>query len=66
MFTALALIHDGALATGIGSVVYSVTVATAAFTALLAPSEPRRRDPATVLRILLRSRRASEDQLDSR
>ncbi|MBT8224751.1 MAG: hypothetical protein HKP61_09770 [Dactylosporangium sp.] len=57
MSTALALIHDGALAAGIGTVLYPVTVTTAALTALLAPTPQRRRDARTVLTILLRNHR---------
>ncbi|GAA0918096.1 hypothetical protein [Virgisporangium aurantiacum] len=49
-----ALIHDGALAAGIGTVLYTATVATAALTALLARTPRRRRDARAVLTILLR------------
>jgi hypothetical protein len=62
MSTALALIHDGALAAGIGTVLYSATVTTAALTALLAPTTRRRRDARTVLTILIRNRRGDGDQ----
>ncbi|MFC4070613.1 hypothetical protein [Actinoplanes subglobosus] len=55
MSTALALIHDGALAAGFGTVLYTATVTTAALTALLAPTPQRRRDARTVLTILLRN-----------
>ena len=56
MSTALTLIHDGAPAVGIGTVLYTATVATAALTALLAPTPQRRRDARTVLAILVRNR----------
>ncbi|WP_433113679.1 hypothetical protein [Micromonospora sp. CA-246542] len=62
MSTALALIHDGALAAGIGTVLYTATVTTAALTALLAPTPQRRRDARTVLTILLRNRRTDDDR----
>lgn len=55
MSTALALIHDGALAAGIGTVLYTATVTAAALTALLAPTPQRRGDARTVLTILLRN-----------
>ena len=42
MSTALALIHDAALAASIGTALYTATVTTAALTALLAP--PRHAD----------------------
>ncbi|MET8003943.1 hypothetical protein [Nonomuraea glycinis] len=59
MSTAFALIHDGALAAGIGAVLYTATVTTAALTALLAPTPQRRRDARTVLTILLCNRRGN-------
>lgn len=55
MSTARALIHDGAFAAGVGTVLYAATVTTAALTALLAPAPQRRRDARTVLMILLRN-----------
>jgi hypothetical protein len=53
-----ALIHDGALAAGIGTVLYTSTVTAAALTALLARTPQRRRDARAVLTILLRCRPA--------
>jgi hypothetical protein len=55
MSTVSALTHDGALAASIGTVLYTATVATAALTALLAPTAQRRRDACTVLTILVRN-----------
>ncbi len=57
-----ALIHDGAFAAGIGTVLYAATVTTAAFTALLAPTAQRRRDARAVLTILVRNRRGYDDR----
>jgi hypothetical protein len=62
MSATLALIHDGALAGGIGTVLYTATVTTAALTALLAPTAQRRRDARTVLTNLVRNRRGGEDR----
>lgn len=62
MSTVFALIHDGALAVGIGAVLYTAPVTTAAFTALLAPTAQRRRDACTVLKILVRNRRGDDDR----
>jgi hypothetical protein len=56
------MIHDGAIAAGIGPVLYTATVTTAALTALLAPTPKRRRDACTVLKILVRNRRGDDDQ----
>jgi hypothetical protein len=56
MSTLPTLIHSGAIAAGIGSVLYTGTVTTAALTALLAPTSERRRDARAVLTILLRRR----------
>ena len=62
MSTTLALLHDGALAAGIGTVLYTATVTTAALTALLAPTAQRRRDARTVLTILLRNYWGDDDR----
>ena len=62
MSNALAMIYDGAFVAGIGTVLYTATVTTAAFTAILAPTSQRRRDARTVLTILLRSRRGDDDR----
>jgi hypothetical protein len=62
MSTTLALIHDGALAAGIGTVLYTATVTMAALTALLAPTAQRRRDARTVLTILVRNRQSNDDR----
>ncbi len=51
-----ALIHDGVLAAGAASALYTATVTTATLTALLARTPARRRDAQEVLRILLRRR----------
>jgi hypothetical protein len=58
MPTMLALIHDGALAAGFGTLLYTATVTTAVLTALLAPTRQRRRDARAVLTVLLRCRQA--------
>jgi hypothetical protein len=62
MSTALTLIHDAALTTGIGTVLYAATITTAALTALLAPTPTRRHDARTVLTILVRNRRGDDDR----
>ncbi|CCH30187.1 hypothetical protein ABZ816_38065 [Actinosynnema sp. NPDC047251] len=64
MSTALALIHDGALAAGISTVLYTVTVTTATLTALFAPTPQQRCDARSVLTILLRNRMAEDQQVD--
>lgn len=56
MSTLPALIHDGALAAGIASALYTAMVTTAALTALLARTPARRRDALQVLKVLLRRR----------
>jgi hypothetical protein len=53
------LVHDAALAAGIGALLYSATVTTAALTALLAPTPQRRRDARAVLTILVRRPRTA-------
>ena len=50
------LLHDGALATGVASLLYTGTVSAAALTALLARTPARRRAAQDVLKILLRRR----------
>lgn len=62
MSTTLKLIHDGTLAAGLGTLLYTATVTTAALTALLAPTPQRRRDARIVLTILLRRKPANDDQ----
>lgn len=62
MSTTLALIHDGTLAAGLGTLLYTATVTTAALTALLAPTPQRRRDARTVLTILLRRKPTEDDR----
>lgn len=62
MSDALSLIHDGALAAGIGTVLYMATVTTATLAALLSPTPQRRRDARTVLTILLRNHRGDDQQ----
>lgn len=51
-----ALLHDGALTTGVATLVYTGTVTTVALTALLARTPARRRAAQDVLKILLRRR----------
>jgi hypothetical protein len=50
------LLYDGAVAVGTSALLYSITVTTAAFTALLARTAERRRAALDVLRALLRRR----------
>ncbi|WIM99440.1 hypothetical protein ACTOB_003092 [Actinoplanes oblitus] len=60
MSAALALIHNGTLTAGIGTLLYTATVTIAALTALLAPTPRRRRDARTVLTILLRNSKSND------
>ena len=62
MFTVLTLIHNGALVAGAGTLLYAITITTAAVTALLAPTAQRRRDARAVLTILLWRQHAGDDQ----
>ncbi|MFI5892217.1 hypothetical protein ACIA5D_19130 [Actinoplanes sp. NPDC051513] len=56
------LIHDGALAAGIGTLLYMATIAVTAVAAVFAPAPQRRRDARAVLTILLRRRDVEEPQ----
>jgi len=62
MSTTLTLIHDGALAAGVSTMLYAATVTAAALTALLAPTAQRRRDARTVLAVLVRNRQRDDDR----
>lgn len=54
MNTLTTVLHDGALATGVGATVCTGTVAVVALVSVLARSEQRRCDARETLKVLLR------------
>jgi hypothetical protein len=51
------LLHDGVLATGAATLLYTATITLASITTLAAPNPDQRRDARQVLALLLRRRR---------